>query len=134
MSWRDPGTMRAAGDAKGAIRDRLRAGQAVTVTLLPTPKIAYPVRPAKPGGSVSYGGIVRFSVDQPGKWRVALSTGAWVDVIRDGVAAPSTAHGHGPDCTGIRKMVDYDLEAGDYILQLAASGDPQLTLLVIRLP
>jgi len=31
-------------------------------------------------------------------------------------------------------MVDYRLEPGDYILQLAANGDPQMTVLVTRLP
>ncbi|MEK7453874.1 MAG: hypothetical protein AABZ76_03045 [Pseudomonadota bacterium] len=133
-SWRAPQPMKAAADAKGAGKVKLKAGQAAALTLLPTPRISYPLRPAKPGGSVSFGGIVHFTVDQSGTWRVALSSGAWVDVVKDGTAATSTAHGHGPDCTGIRKMVDYSLEPGDYILQLAANGDPQMTVLVTRLP
>lgn len=132
-SWAAPQKMEAAGDSKAAARRALAAGQAVTLALLPTPKVAYPLRPNKPGGSVSYGGIVRFRVDQPGTWRVALGSGAWIDVIKDGVARASTAHGHGPDCTGIRKMVDFTLEAGDYLLQVAANGDPDVTLLVTRI-
>jgi hypothetical protein len=46
----------------------------------------------------------------------------------------STAHGHGPNCTGIRKMVDYRLTPGPYILQISANGQPQMTVLLARLP
>jgi hypothetical protein len=104
------------------------------MALHPTPKIAYAVRPAKPGGSVSYGGIVRFTVQQAGTWRVALGSGAWIDVIKGKKVIASTAHGHGPDCSGIRKMVDYRLQPGRYILQIAANGDETLPVLVTHLP
>lgn len=104
------------------------------LSLLPTPKVSYPVRPEKPGGTVSYGGIVRFTVAEEGAWRVALGSGAWIDVIRDGKASPSIAHGRGPDCTGIRKMVDYRLSPGTYVLQIAANGSDTVTLMVARLP
>jgi hypothetical protein len=103
------------------------------MALLPTPRVAYPLRPEKPGGSVSYGGLARFTVDKAGTWRVALSTPAWVDVVKDGKASTSIAHGHGPDCSGIRKMVDYALEPGEYVLQVAANGSDKVTLLVTPL-
>lgn len=133
-SWRNPVALKAATDGKGAARAMLTPGRTVTLALLPTPKVAYPVRPAKPGGSVSHGGLASFTVKEAGTWRVALGSGAWVDVISDGKAATSTAHGHGPDCSGIRKMVDYDLKPGRYTLQIAANGEDKLTLLVTRLP
>lgn len=102
--------------------------------LLPTPKIAYPLRPEKPGGSVSFGGLASFTVAEEGMWRVALSSGAWIDVVKDGVAWPSVAHGRGPDCSGIRKMVDYRLAPGTYMLQVSANGTDASTLLVASLP
>lgn len=104
------------------------------MALLPTPKVAYPVRPEKPGGSVSFGGLARFTVGKAGTWRVALGTPAWVDVVKDGKAAVSIAHGHGPNCSTIRKMVDYALEPGDYLLQVAANGADRTTVLVTPLP
>lgn len=116
------------------MRAVLTSGQAVTMALLRTPDLSYSVRPAKLGGTVSYGGLASFTVKQAGTWRVALGSGAWVDVVKDGKAVTSIAHGHGPDCSGIRKMVDYALEPGRYTLQVAANGEESLTLLVTRLP
>ncbi len=133
-SWATPAPMTAVGAAAKLGRAQLTPGRAVTLTLLPTPKVAYPLRPEKPGGSVSYGGLVRFTVEQSGTWRVALGTGAWVDVVKDGKAAASIAHGHGPQCSGVRKIVDYDLSPGTYTLQLAADGSDSIGLLVTRLP
>ena len=109
-------------------------GQGVNATLAPTPNVRYVVRPEKPGGSVSFGGLFAFTVQQAGTYRVALGSGAWIDVLKNGKAVTSTAHGHGPDCTGIRKMVDFPLTPGRYTLQIAANGEAALPLLVARLP
>jgi hypothetical protein len=130
--WRNPVLATAGGVQAKAVA--LTPGKAATLALLPTPKVAYPLRPAKPGGSVSFGGLASFIVAQAGSWRVALGSGAWVDVVKDGKAMPSIAHGHGPDCSGIRKMVDYSLTPGRYVLQVAANGSDSLPLLVTRLP
>ena len=65
---------------------------------------------------------------------MALGSGAWVDIVKDGKAIESVAHGHGPDCSGIRKMVDFPLEPGNYVLEIAANGQSQLPLLVAHLP
>ena len=131
--WASPAAVKAAGTDKGLAKAALTAGKAATVTLLPTPRVAYALRPEKPGGSVSYGGLLRFTVAQAGSWRVALSSGAWVDVVKDGTASVSTAHGHGPDCTGVRKMVDHSLTPGVYTLQIAANGAETMTVMVTPL-
>lgn len=112
----------------------LAAGQAAHLTLLRTPEVRYPLRPEKPGGSVSYGGLVGLTITEPGTFRVALDSAAWIDMVKDGKAIASTRHGHGPACTGIRKMVDFPLQPGSYTLQIAANGAPELQLLVARLP
>jgi hypothetical protein len=133
-NWRDVAPLKAAGDRKSLRAARLTPGQAAKVSLLQTPKVAYPVRPAKPGGTVSYGGMLSFSVGEEGVWRVALGAAPWVDVVKDGVALPSVAHGHGPECTGIRKMVDYHLSPGTYTLQVAANGTDTVAVMVARQP
>jgi hypothetical protein len=113
---------------------QLRVGQAVRATLHGTREVSYPVQPAKPGGSVAYGGLFGFSVERAGTYRVALSSAAWVDVVRDGQAVASIAHGHGPDCSTIRKMVDYPLQPGVYVLQISANADPQAAVMVTGAP
>jgi len=112
----------------------LPVGGALQLALAPTPQVHYALRPEKPGGSVSFGGVVALDVAQAGSYRIALGSAAWLDVVRDGQAVMSTAHGHGPDCTGIRKMVDFTLSPGRYLVQVSANGAPQLTVMAIRQP
>jgi hypothetical protein len=132
--WTAPEPLKAAGEAAQLPQAALAAGQAVRLTLLRTSDIRYPLRPEKPGGSVSYGGLIGLTITEPGTFRVALDSAAWIDMVKDGEAIASTRHGHGPDCTGIRKMVDFPLQPGSYTLQIAANGAPELHLLVARLP
>ncbi|ABE63535.1 hypothetical protein Nham_2757 [Nitrobacter hamburgensis X14] len=64
-------------------------------------------------------------VREAGTYRVALDSAAWIDLVRGRQAVISIAHGHGPACTGIRKIVDFPLAPGLYTLQIAANGQPQ---------
>lgn len=133
-AWASPGDRTAAADMAGLPAATLAIGEAARVKLLPTPAVRYPLRPEKPGGSVSFGGLVRLHVTTPGTYRVALGSGAWIDLVAGGEAVVSTAHGHGPDCSGIRKMVAFPLETGEYTLQIAANGADAITVLVVKLP
>ncbi|WP_260609902.1 homogentisate 1,2-dioxygenase [Sphingomonas sp. IC081] len=119
---------------------RVNPGAAVDAALSPAPDVRYALPPEKAGGSTGFGGLFAVTVTTPGHYRVALGAAAWIDVI---AARPATgthraltsiAHAHGPDCSGIRKMVDFALEPGDYLVQIAASPDAALPLLVTRLP
>jgi len=109
----------------------LTLGAASQISLAPTPDVHYAVRPEKPGGSVSYGGLLALDVASAGTYRIALGSAAWLDVIGKDGPQRSTAHGHGPDCTGIRKMVDFALTPGRYIIQISANGTPSLTVLAL---
>jgi len=133
-SWSARGSAQAARDAAGLSGARLAIGGAVDAALLPTGDVHYVTRPEKPGGSVSYGGLFAFDVTGAGTYRVALGSGAWVDVLRDGKPVASSAHGHGPACSTVRKMVDFPLKPGRYVLQVAANGEATLPILVTRAP
>jgi hypothetical protein len=130
--WSKAVPLAAAGDA--GQQPALAVGQAAEVTLLLTPQVHYPLRPEKPGGPVSYGGLIGVEVKDAATYRVALSSGAWIDLVHDAKAVTSVAHGHGPACTGVRKMVDFPLTPGRYTLQLGANGEEQMKVLVARLP
>jgi hypothetical protein len=107
---------------------------AVDLALAPTPGVTYALRPAHPGGSVSHGGMVNLTIADAGKYRIGIGSGAWIDLVRDGVSLDSVGHGHGPACSGIRKMVDFALTPGRYVLQIAGNGEATLPLIVARLP
>lgn len=112
----------------------LSPGVAVRAKLVPQSTLRFAVKPEKPGDAASHGGIFRFVTTQPGRYRVALSSGAWIDVVDGGRSVASVGHGHGPACSGIRKMVDFDLPAGTHIVQIAGSRADDLTMMVARLP
>jgi hypothetical protein len=131
--WSTPAALKAAGDAQKLDAASLPVGKAARVTLLPTPDVSFPLRPAKPGGTASFGGLMGVDIVEAGIYRVALSAGAWIDMVSQSNATPSVAHSHGPVCTGIRKVVDFALAPGRHMLQLSGNSDVQITVLVARL-
>jgi hypothetical protein len=132
--WTGRVAVSAAGKIEALGAATLAPGKGADVTLLPTPDVTYPVRPGHPGGSVSSGGLLGFTIVQAGTYRVAIGSGAWLEVVRGTETLVSTAHGPGPACTGVRKMVDFALTPGDYLLEIAGNGTPTLPVLVTKLP
>ena len=112
----------------------LTIGKSHEAALLKTPQVAYVLQPEKPGGSVSNGGLFSFSAETAGTYRVALSTAAWIDLIEDGRSLKPATFGHGPDCSGIRKIVDFQLKPGKHTLQISANADPKMVLMVTKKP
>ncbi len=131
--WTSPRAVTAATtrDELGAATLPLGAG--MRATLAQTPRVAYPVQPEHPGTATTHGGLFAFTVTDAGTYRVALSGPAWIDLVAGSEAVASSAHGHGPDCTGVRKMVDFPLKPGRYLLQVSGAPEPAIELLVARL-
>ena len=132
--WTAPVALAGATNAAQARHAMLVPGVAVAATLHRTAEIDYARRPEQPGGSVSYGGMFGLAVATAGTYRLALGSGAWIDVLGRGEPVASSAHGRGPACSGIRKMVDFPLAPGRYLVQIAANGAPRLSLMVVLLP
>ena len=110
----------------------LALGQAATVALHRAGTLKLDPAPAKPAAADSFGGTLRLSVAQAGSYRVALGSGAWVDILRGGKAIAAAAHAHGPRCTGIAKIVDFRLDPGTYVIQLSGVKANSLTALVVK--
>lgn len=134
LSWQTPTAFAAATDEATAAGAGLVIGQATDLALAPTPSVKYALRPERPGGSVSSGGIAAFQVEKAGLYRVAIDSAAWLDVVSDGKSLVSVNHGHGPDCSTVRKMVDFKLDPGVYLLQVVGNGTPRIRVLVTSLP
>ena len=133
-AWTDKAPLDAAGDAAGLNAAVLMPGKTVTASLRHTREVKYVTQPEKPGGSVAYGGLLQLNVKDAGTYQVNLSSGAWIDVLKDGAAVMSGAHAPGPACSGIRKTVQFPLQPGRYVIQLSANGDPTIAVLVSRVP
>lgn len=132
--WTDTQPAMAAADPVSAGKVGIAEGRAVEAGLAKSAGLRFAAQPEKAGASDSYGGLLTFTAKTSGTYRVALGSAAWVDVVRDGKAVASSAHGHGPACSGVRKMVDFPLSAGEYLIQIAGSATPTIRLLAVRLP
>ncbi|KTE34297.1 MULTISPECIES: hypothetical protein [unclassified Sphingopyxis] len=89
-----------------------------------------PVTLAMTGGAASRS--VRIA--EAGKYGVAADSKVWIDLMADGEPLTSVGHGHGPDCSGIRKVVWFDLAAGEYELALTKAVAEKVRLLVVKAP
>lgn len=112
----------------------IRVGRGARATLLTMAKLQPAATLGKASPAGTSGGLFAFTVDREGRYRVAAGAGAWLDVVHDGQPVASVAHKHGPACSGIRKMVDFQLQPGRYLLQVADAPAPTIGLLVARLP
>lgn len=133
-AWATARPAKAAMSADAADAALLTPGTALDLALVPTPDVKYAVRPEHPGGSVSSGGIAAIRIARAGTYRIGIDSGAWLDVIADGKSLESANHGRGPACTGIHKMVDFKLEPGRYLLQIAGNGTPRIKVIVAAVP
>lgn len=132
--WNGKATLATAPSAEHLTHAALKLGKGYEVSLLNTPKVAMPVQPQKPGGSMAHAGLFSFTVETEGAYVVALATPAWIDVLEDGKALEPTTFGHGPECTSIRKMVIFPLKPGTHVLQVSGNADAKLKLMVAKKP
>jgi hypothetical protein len=132
--WTAKANLAAAARTGALSKAELTIGKAANVALPSSADVKYVTQPEKPGGSVSHGGLLAFRIAEAGTYRIGLSSAAWIDVLKNGKVVESTAHGHGPDCSTLRKVVDFPLTPGRYVLQISANADAQIGVMVARRP
>lgn len=129
-AWSNATALDSASEQPGLAMTQIAPGEAENLTLHPAREVHFLRPPAQPAAPGSFAGMVGVHVTAAGTYRVALSGPAWIDLLAHGAPLPATAHGHGPDCSGIRKIVDFALQPGDYVLQVSGSAAQTVTVLV----
>ena len=132
QGWNGRADLAAAANPAVVATAALPIGKGVNGQLKKTGEVSLPVLPAKPGGSVSYSGLYRLNITEPGDYQVSLGSGAWIEVVAGKVALESTAHAPGPACSSLRKTVVYPLKPGRYLLEIAGNGEAVLPVMVHR--
>jgi len=103
------------------------------LSLHKTESIRYWIAPEREPDVFKFGGMVPIDVKKAGRLVVALDGGAWIDLVHEGAVVKSATHGHGPACSGIRKMVEFDVTPGRYLLQIVnAPSDKIRAMAVMR--
>ena len=111
---------------------RLTLDKAAAVTLHPGNDVRFVISPEKPGSAGSYGGMLSLDVHEAGTYQVALSAGAWLDMVQDGSAVVSAGHEHGGECSGLRKMVAFALKPGRHVIQVSGNKEDTIQVVVSR--
>lgn len=140
LGWTAPSTDRAM--TKYYPRAHWLRGLNTRVSLSPIGGVAYVASPEKPVEASTYGGMMAVNVSKPGRLKVALGQRAWIDLVRGegkdfartgrkAIPVPSVAHGHGPDCSGIAKIVEYDVVPGRYVIQIVNAPEAKIQAMAI---
>lgn len=85
---------------------------------------------SKPGKAATIG----FRIETAGVYGIALDQGGWIDVlpgIEGGAALASVRHGHGPECSTIRKIVRFELRPGIYRLYVSGLSAPKVKAMLV---
>lgn len=91
-------------------------------------RLAVPLDVARHPGRIA---LATIAIARPGAYQVAIDQAAWIDLFAaDRTALTSAAHRHGPDCTGIRKIVTFTLAPGRYTLGLSGVAGAAVRVLV----
>lgn len=130
--WRARTSLPSASSPETAAAAVLPLRKGVDARLRRNGEVTFPVLPAKPGGSVSYGGLYEVRIGEAGNYQVSLGSGAWVEMVGGGKAVASSAHAPGPACTSVRKTVVFPLTPGTYVLEIAGNGEPEVAVMVSR--
>jgi hypothetical protein len=116
-----PRTARAASIVARAPVLELRAAYALE--LASQKDVAFAVAPGRrqvPEGVHAGLAIVKFP--HAGRYRVSLDAPAWIDVVVDGKAVSSGAIQGRAGCNAPHKIVEFDVPAGDALLQVSAAA------------
>ena len=105
---------------------RLVVGSEAMLTPEPAPAVDFKPALARAPKTGTFGGYFPLDVPKPGRYRVGLSQSAWADLVQKGARLKPAEHAHGPACSGIAKIVAFDLQPGRYWLQLSNAQEASI--------
>ncbi len=72
------------------------------------------------------------TVKRADRYRVATDKKVWIELSRDGASITSTSHQRAATCSGIHKIVDFNLQPGHYALSFKDSADADVKFIIVR--
>lgn len=103
------------------------------LVLKPQDQVTLPVAARKGPTAGVFAGLARLRVAAPGTYRIALASGGWIEIVAEHGALPAGDHAGG-GCEAPHKVVQFDLPAGELLLQLSGVATPQIRLTITRAP
>jgi hypothetical protein len=121
-----------AGTKAGADAPLVQVDKVYELKLAPQGTVQFAVKPGKPTlDDSAQGGIVRFRVGAPGRYRVSITSGHWLDVVAGKSLVRSRDFQGARGCERPHKIVEYDLPAaGEMTLQLSGAAKTSVVLAI----
>jgi hypothetical protein len=118
------------GDAEPPVVEVVRH---YSVTLHPQGEVKFTVEPSRVMlADGSFAGHMGFSVPVTGRYRIGLTSESWVDVLIDSDYLDAAAFAGRVGCKPLRKLVDYQLEAGKSYVLMLSGGSQEVMGVAIR--
>jgi hypothetical protein len=116
----------------GADAPLLQLDKVYELKLAPQAGVSFAVKPGKPTlDDSAQAGVVRFRVDKPGRYRVSITSGHWLDIVADQQLVKSRDFQGARGCERPHKIVEYELPAArEFTLQLSGSTDASVILAI----
>ena len=108
----------------GEDKVRIELDRRYDVRLYPQSEVMLAAPPAKPMlDDAATAGLLVFTVPADGRYRVSITTGHWIDVVDAGQVVASLDFQGRRGCPLVRKIVEFELEAGrELVLQFAGGS------------
>ncbi len=122
----------AARDTKKPVRIDLDKHYALK--LAPQSEVKYAAKVGKPTlEDGAQGGLVTVHVTSPGRYRVSITTGHWLDLIDGGNLVVSRDFQGQRGCEKVHKIVEFELAGNrDFVLQLSGGTDATVGVAVTQ--
>lgn len=120
-------------DAEGRI-PAVELGRTYEITLHPQTEVNFTVEPGRVLlDEGSYAGFMAVTVPDSGRYRFSFSAASWVDVAGDGENLDPALFAGRHACKPLRKLIDYDLDAGKpYLLMLSGASKSEMLMAARR--
>ncbi len=104
---------------------------AIALTLRPLAEAGLARPPErKPKSPGSFAGAIYFTKADYGRYTVAVSAPAWIDLIQKGQYVTSMRNSSADGCDGIRKVVEFELLPEPFIVQMSGVEAPAIKVVV----
>ncbi len=105
------------------------------LSLAPQQDVRFVVHPEKRAlTDGAYAGLARLRVPAAGLYRISIDKGFWIDVVTGHETLDSRDFAGRAGCGEPRKIVVYELPAGDLVLQLSGAISPHVRVTLTRVP
>jgi hypothetical protein len=110
--------------------------KALRIALRPSAEANLPTPPERSSkSSETFAGFVRLNaIPSPGVYAISLSSGAWVDAIQDGKNLKTIAFSGATDCSGIRKLIQFELRSEPLVLQVSGVQSDSILIAITPAP